>query len=115
AKSPQWAEIGDSATRNSALQHAWNQFANRLGQRELPRLDYLAGGVKYRLPPPGAAIRNGRLEANVAMPGFDVRYTTDGTQPELTSQLYSIPVTAKGVVKLRSFDTRGRGSRTIAV
>src|SRR5262249_14115793 len=64
AKSPQWSDVDDSATRDSEFQNAWNRFANRLGQRELPRLDYLAGGVKYRLPLPGAIVRDGRLDAN---------------------------------------------------
>jgi hexosaminidase len=115
AKPPQWADIEDSATRDSELRQAWNRFANRLGQRELPRLDYFSGGVKYRLPPPGAIFRDGRLEANVAMPGLDIRYTTDGTEPELTSALYSNPFAVKGVAKLRTFDTRGRGSRVVSV
>jgi hexosaminidase len=113
AESPKWASIEDSARRRTELQADWNQFANRLGQRELPRLDYLSGGVHYRLPPPGVIIRNGRLEANVALPGLDIRYTTDGTEPVLTSDLYSGAVAVKGIVKLRSFDTRGRGSRTV--
>jgi hexosaminidase len=115
AQSPQWAGIEDSASRGSELQAAWNRFANRLGQRELPRLDYLGGGVHYRLPPPGAIIRNGRLEANVALPGLDIRYTTDGAEPQLTSAQYSDSVAVGGAVKLRTFDTRGRGSRTVTV
>lgn len=115
AKSPPWASIEDSATRNFELQNAWNGFANRLGQRELRRLDYLDGGVKYRLPPPGAIVRNGRVEANVELPGLDIRYTTDGTEPELASTLYSESVPIHGVVRLRTFDTRGRGSRTVTL
>src|SRR5262249_48351650 len=115
AKSPQWASIEDSATRNFELQKAWNGFANRLGQHELPRLDYLDGGGRYRLPPPGAMIRNGRVEANLELPGVEIRYTTDGTEPELTSTLYSEPVAVHGVIRLRTFDTRGRGSRTVTL
>ena len=53
AKSPAWAEIDDAAERRRQIDNDWNRFANRLGQIELPRLDFLAGGVQYRLPPPG--------------------------------------------------------------
>ncbi|HEX4415923.1 MAG TPA: family 20 glycosylhydrolase [Lacipirellulaceae bacterium] len=115
AKSPQWASIRDAAPRRAELETAWNRFANRLGQRELPRLDYFAGGMKYRLPPPGAVVRKARLEANVELPGLDIRYTTDGSEPELTSTLYSESVPIHGAAKLRTFDTRGRGSRTVTV
>jgi hexosaminidase len=115
ARSPDWAHISDSAVRNLELQRDWNQFANRLGQRELPRLDYIAGGVQYRLPPPGAAVREGRLRANVTFPGLSIRYTTDGTEPDVSSHLFQEDIPLLPNIKLRSFDTRGRGSRTVNV
>jgi hexosaminidase len=115
AESPRWASIENSDSRQTELQADWNQFANRLGQRELPRLDYLSGGVQYRLPPPGAMIRDGWLHANVAIPGLEIRYTTDGSEPDATSASYSDPVPIQNGVKLRSFNTRGRGSRTANV
>ena len=96
-----------------ALDRDWNQFANRLGQRELRRLDYLNGGVHYRLPPPGAVVRGGVLHANVAFPGLEIRYTFDGTEPDATSAHYRQPVSVERDVKLSSFDTRGRSSRTV--
>ncbi|WP_437970501.1 family 20 glycosylhydrolase [Sorangium sp. So ce260] len=112
APDPAWAAEDDGATRASLLAEAWNRFANSLGQRELPRLDHLGGGVDYRLPLPGARIEDGRLVANVAFPGLQIRYTTDGAEPDAASAVYSGPVAVSGVVKLRTFDTRGRGSRT---
>jgi hexosaminidase len=93
----------------------WNRFANIVGQRELPRLDYLHGGFNYRLPPPGAVIQEGKLRANIDFPGLVIRYTTDGTEPGSKSPLYSGPVEVSGKVMLRSFDTRGRGSRISVV
>jgi len=97
------------------IQRDWNQFANRLGQRELPRLDFLSGGVLYRLPPPGAVVRDGRVSANVAFPGIAIRYTNDGTEPDLTASPYQEPIPLSSKIKLRSFDTRGRSSRTVNV
>jgi hexosaminidase len=115
AKSPPWSNIARPADRRQELERDWNQFANRLGQRELPRLDWLSGGVHYRLPPPGAQIRHGLLYANVAYPGLDIRYTWNGAEPDQTSPLYREPVRMQETIKLRSFDRRGRGSRSSTI
>jgi hexosaminidase len=112
ARSPDWAQITDRSTRNAQLQDEWNKFANYLGQRELPRLDYMSGGVQYRLPPPGVTMRDGKIHANVSLPGLVIRYTTDGTQPKSTSLIYEKPITRWSTVKLRTFSSRGRGSRS---
>jgi hexosaminidase len=115
AQSPAWASTGDASKRKSLIAKDWNQFANRLGQRELPRLDNLDGGVRYRLPPPGAIVRDEQVFANVAFPGLEIRYTTDGAEPTKISPVYSKPLPAKADIKLKNFDTRGRGSRTTEV
>jgi hexosaminidase len=115
ARQPAWADVDDPREFERQLAHDWNRFANRLAQRELARLDYLLGGVKYRLPPPGAQVRNGLLRANVAFPGLQIRYTVDGTEPGNNSALYREPIPTAQRVKLKSFDTRGRGSRTVAL
>jgi hexosaminidase len=115
AAQPEWVRAADAAERQHLQRSAWNEFANRLGQRELPRLDRLHGGVLYRLPPPGAAIQGGLLEANSAFPGLTIRYTTDGSEPTSSSEPYAGPVPVSGTVKLRTFDDRGRGSRTSVV
>ena len=90
AKSPAWAEIDDAAERRRQIDKDWNQFANRLGQIELPRLDFLAGGVQYRLPPPGVVIRDGAVHANVELPGLAIRYTTDGSEPDALGALVQV-------------------------
>jgi hexosaminidase len=94
---------------------AWNRFANIVGQREMPRLDYIFGGFNYRLPPPGAVIKEGMLYANIDFPGLSVHYTMDGSEPGTDSPVYTGPVEVSGKVTLRSFDTRGRGSRISVV
>jgi len=95
----------------------WNEFANRLGQRELPRLDRLPRPWAYRLPPPGAVIEDGRLHANIATPGLAVHYTLDGRDPDAHSPRYTAPVLLDGScsVKLASVDTRGRASRIVTL
>jgi hexosaminidase len=113
----EWMNIQDRTERLEALDIAWNEFANRLGQRELPRLDRMNGGYSYRIPSPGAIREDNMVEANVAYPGLDIRYTTDGSEPTVDSPRYSEPITVDEnvIVKLRTFDTRGRGSRVVTM
>ncbi|TQI79469.1 hexosaminidase [Serratia fonticola] len=58
------------------LDKDWLRFANLVGQRELAKMD--KAGVSYRLPVPGARIVGGQLEANIALPGLGIEYSTDG-------------------------------------
>lgn len=58
------------------LDQDWLRFANLIGQRELAKMD--KAGVSYRLPVPGARIIGGKLEANIALPGLGIEYSTDG-------------------------------------
>ena len=39
-----WGSIENNDKRTEAINKAWNSFANTIGQRELPRLDYLFDG-----------------------------------------------------------------------
>lgn len=110
---PDYETTADSALWRQQYAGAWAHFANQLGQRELPRLDFYAGGIHYRIPTPGAVIRNGVLHANIQLPGLAIRYTTDGSDPTINSALYSGPIPVNGRVKLRAFDTRGRGGRVV--
>jgi len=117
APDPGWQDISNPEARAAAALRDWNEFANRLGQRELPRLDRARRPWDYRLPPPGAVLRAGRLEANVALPGLAVHYTLDGSDPTVRSPRYAGPVALGGTrtVKLASFDTRGRASRIVTL
>ena len=118
AWSPQreWETEEDPLKRKQLADKGWNELANRIGQRELNRLDHLFGGFGYRIPPPGAVIDQGLLHANSAYPGLSIRYTTDGSEPGLGSAVYSSPVPITGdQVKLRAFNASGRSSRTSIV
>jgi len=55
------------------------------------------------------------LKANVELPGLEIRYTTDGSEPTETSQRYENPVKVSGTVTLKSFDLAGRSSRSSVV
>lgn len=94
---------------------SWEEFANALGQRELIHLDHLAGGYNYRVPTPGVKITDGQAMANVVFPGLDIRYTTDGSDPDLSSPLYTEPVPVDSLICFKTFDHRGRSSRMVCV
>jgi len=117
APDPGWHAIPDAQQRAAWALRDWNEFANRLGQRELPRLDRAPRPWDYRLPPPGAVLRDGQLHANVALPGLAVHYTLDGLEPTARSPRFDMPVPVSGVreVKLATFDTRGRASRIVTL
>ncbi|WP_296952414.1 family 20 glycosylhydrolase [uncultured Massilia sp.] len=113
APDPGWRGADDGAAD-------WNEFANRLGQRELPRLDRAPLSWGYRLPPPGALRDGATLRANVALPGLALHYTLDGSEPTCASPR----IDAGGAVqagpgdrafKVATFDTRGRKSRTVTL
>jgi hexosaminidase len=118
APDPGWCAIEDTAARTAAMDDAWNEFANRLGQRELPRLDRAPLAYGYRLPPPGAVAQGRTVHANVALPGLALHYTLDGSEPDAASPRYAGPVQAgpdAAVFKVATFDTRGRKSATVVI
>nr|WP_229416386.1 family 20 glycosylhydrolase [Massilia sp. PDC64] len=118
APDPGWCAIDDADARARAMDDAWNEFANRLGQRELARLDRAPLAYGYRLPPPGAIAIGRTVHANVALPGLALHYTLDGSEPAAASPRYTGPVEAgqgAAVFKVATFDTRGRKSATVVI
>jgi len=110
AKDPAWATATDTSQSRLQYAEAWSLFVNVLGKRELPMLDYYLGGYGYRIPKPGLVSADGRYAVNIQFPGMVVRYTSDGSDPDLKSRVYKDPVPADGKgLKFRAFDTRGRG------
>ncbi len=115
AADPGWATEADTTRARQLYHEAWSVFLNQVGKRELPRLDYFAGGFNYRIPPAGIMVENGKILANCQFPGLQIRYTVNGEDPQPGSKLVTGPVEEKGTVKFRVFDSRGRGSRTVMI
>ena len=115
AVSPSWETEADLKSRIAKIDTDWNEFANRIGKHELPRLDHLYGGYNYRIPLPGAILENGILKANIAYPGLTIHYTIDGTEPGLDSPVYNGPFESSGPVRLSAFTSAGRSGRSVTV
>ena len=109
AKDPSWATEPDTAKARVLYNEDWSKFLNILGKRELPRLAYFNGGYYFRIPKPGVVVQDGKYNSNIQYPGLTIRYTTDGSEPTAGSKVYNKPVEAKGIVKFRAFDAKGRG------
>lgn len=91
----------------------WNQFANTIAQKEFARLAHTNGGYAYRVPPAGVIIENGEAKANVALPGVNIHYTTNGSEPTEQSAIYNKPIPAMGTLKFKTFDASGKSGRTV--
>lgn len=115
AKDPQWAVEKDAGRSEELYLQAWNTFVNVVGKRELVRLDHYNGGYQYRIPTPGVIVENGTVSANIQLPGLVIRYTTNGKEPDSKSQAYTAPISDKGTIRFKAFDTRGRGSRVAEI
>ncbi|PKP13723.1 MAG: beta-N-acetylhexosaminidase [Bacteroidetes bacterium HGW-Bacteroidetes-3] len=107
-QNPDWATENDAEKSGVSYNKDWSVFANVLGKKELPRLNYYAGGFQYRIPPVGAVIENGLVKANIQQPGFVIRFTTDGSEPTSNSEIYTTPISKKGKITLAAFSENGR-------
>ncbi len=103
AAQPTWATTSTPTETFNLLDKDWNHFANTIGQWILPRLNHLAGGIQYHIPPPGGMIENGQLVANTAYPGLEIRYTKDGKEPTINSPLYKEPIAVNETIRLKAF------------
>ena len=117
SQDPKWTKISDKTKREFTLDYEWNKFTNTIGQRVLPIIDNIYGGLSYDLPKPGGIIVNDSLYANSAFPGLNIKYTLDGTTPNSNSKNYVTPlkINQSESVHLRLFDNNGRGGNTIMV
>jgi hexosaminidase len=112
APDPDWARERDPQKSASLYREAWSRFVNVLGKRELPRLDREVPGLNYRIPTPGLAAEGGVVHCSVELPGFTLRYTTDGSEPTGRSPAVRGPIPLRGTVRVAAFNTTGRKGHT---
>ncbi|MCK8043600.1 carbohydate-binding domain-containing protein [Shewanella sp. 1CM18E] len=88
----------------------WYRVANTVGAKELLKLD--KADIAYRVPTPGAVIKDGKLFANVIFPGLDIEYRTTGG--DWLAYKEGIEVTAPVEVRVIAADGKRKG-RTLVV
>jgi hexosaminidase len=112
APDPDWAREPDPERSASLSREAWSRFVSVIGQRELPRLDREVPGVNYRIPTPGLRAVAGVVHCSAELPGFTLRYTTDGSEPTARSPLVRGPIPFSGTVRVAAFSATGRKGHT---
>ena len=112
APDPDWARERDPAKSDSLYREAWSRFVNVVGQRELPRLDREVPGLNYRIPTPGLKVEGGAVHTSMELPGFTLRYTTDGSEPTVRSAEVRGPIPFRGTVRVAAFNAAGRKGHT---
>jgi hexosaminidase len=115
APDPDWAKEANPARSDSLYREAWSRLVNVVGKRELPRLDREVPSLNYRIPTPGLKAEGGAVYANAELPGFTLRYTTDGSEPTVRSALVSGPIALRGTVRVAAFSTTGRKGHTARI
>ena len=112
-----WMDISNNDSKREKIENEWNKFANNIGQRVLPMVDNIFGGLAYDLPKPGGIVANDTLYANTVFPGLNIKYTLDGSNPEFSSKTFTSPIKINegNIINLRLFDNTGRGGNSIIV
>lgn len=113
---PSWGDMENLSQLRSERDAAWNEFANRMGQYELDRLDKIFEDINYRLPVPGAVIEDGVLSVNTAYPGLEIRYEINGNL-DSNSPVYkdSVEIGDGDSVTISTFSSTGRSSREVTI
>ena len=115
APAPAWTITADAGEAARLRAQDWSAFSRTLGQHVLPGLDRDLPGLAYRIPPPGLVVKDGQVLANHAYPGFTLRYTVGGAQPDGTSPEVTGPISAHGRITVAAFSSRGRAGPAAAI
>ena len=115
APDPEWARERDPDASEALYREAWSRFVNVLGKRQLPRLDREEPGLGYRIPTPGLKAEGDVVHTSLELPGFTLRYTTDGSEPTARSPEVRGPIPLRGTVRVAAFDSTGRKGHTARV
>jgi len=81
----------------------------------LPRLDAEHAGVAYRIPMPGLKRIDGAVQVNMQIPGFILRYRSDGGEPDANSPVVTGPLHEHGTLRVAAFATDGRRGRAARI
>lgn len=109
---PAWEELR-GVQEQQAFNKALALYYEKISDMEMPY--WARNGINFRLPHPGLLVKDGKLYANVAIRGAEIRYTTDGSEPDAQSALWEAPVPCHApVVKAKTF-CQGKESLAITL
>jgi hexosaminidase len=115
AKEPAWSLEKDKQKAGADFINDWSAFTANVGNKQLPLLDNYNDGYSYRIPPAGAVVEDRKVLANTQFPGLTIRYTTNGKEPGIESNIYTGPISEKGIIKLKVFNNIGWKSYTTVI
>ncbi len=87
---PRLCAIAEAAWTNAELKN-YNDFYGRINSSHYDRLHNM--GIKFRLPFPEVIYEDGVLKVTPPYDGAIVRYTTDASEPTVTSAIYKGDIT----------------------
>jgi hexosaminidase len=61
---------------------------------------------------PGLKVEGGTVRCSLEIPGFTLRYTTDGSEPTMRSAVVTGPIPARGTLRVAAFTAAGRKGQT---
>lgn len=106
---PQWSTLANTEQREEAIHTDYERFINTITQREFKRLDAPDKKYHYRIPAPGLMKQGDQVLINAPYPGMTIRYTTDGSEPNAKSTIYTEPIiTDVEQIRAKVFNSIGR-------
>jgi hexosaminidase len=115
ASAPVWSSEADAGKSAQLHSDNWSIFVNQVGKRVLPMLDADMPALLYRIPPPGLALKDGMVFVNQQLPGFTLRYTTNGSTPDSNSLEVAGPIEELGTITVTAFSRNGRAGRASVI
>lgn len=110
AQERSWESIPNKQQRLQVMDREWNIFANSIARREYNKLARWNGGYNFRVPTVGLfKDEQGLVHANNGLPGVEIRYTLDGSEPTADSPLYKGPIVHQPGMKFRAFSNGRAG------
>ncbi|MBE6287775.1 MAG: glycosyl hydrolase family 20 [Mediterranea massiliensis] len=107
---PAWEKL-EGAIEEETFQRELAIYELKIAEREMPH--WATNNINFHVAFPGLKVENGLLLANCIVPGAEIRYTLDGSEPTAQSTLWTAPVKCDAqVVKAKAF-YQGKESQPI--
>ena len=109
---PAWESLEGAQEENTYLQ-ALALYERVIAEKEMS--DWAKRGINFRVAHPGLKVEDGMLYTNSVVPGAEIRYTIDGSEPTAESALWTAPVACDAkTIKAKTF-YKGKESVTMTL